>query len=73
MQSSSAGEGEVPWGGLEGCSLGWGEWREACGTGTAWRPSVKLVQVQHPQMGCQETLQVRAKGTLADVCAGRKL
>lgn len=34
------------------------------GTGTA---------SPHPQMGCQEALQVRAKGTLADAWAGRKL
>lgn len=41
--------------------------------GTARGPSAGLVQVQHPQMDRQETLQVRTKGTLADACAGRKL
>lgn len=60
-------------GGMEGCSPGWGQHRELCGVGTAWGPSAGLVQVQNPQMGCQEALQVKAKGTLADAWAGRKL
>lgn len=74
MQSRSTGGGRYPGeGGMEGCSPGCGQHREPCGVGTAQGPSVGLVQVQHPQMGCQEALQVRTKGTLADAWAGRKL
>lgn len=50
-----------------------GQQREVCRMGRAQGLSGELVQVQHPQMDCQEMLQVRTKGTLADACAGRKL
>lgn len=73
VQSRSAGS--------ERCSgEGWGDAAQAQGIRgrlVGWEqqrgPSSWLVWVQHPHMDCQETLQVRAKGTLADVCAGREL